>query len=94
MSYAAFMSHTCWHFVCQAEKGLGGGASGRHWTSCEALSDIAIDALSAALARNNLMTLVALHIAPLKPLNGVAGEMFINAAEVNLELRNRYGSPS
>ena len=35
------------------------------------------------------MTLVGLHIAPLKPLNGVAGEMFINAAEVNLELRNR-----
>jgi K+-transporting ATPase ATPase C chain len=28
------------------------------------------------------------------PLNGLAGEKLINVLEVNLELRNRYGSPS
>ena len=28
------------------------------------------------------------------PFNGLAGEKMINVLEVNLELRNRYGSPS
>jgi K+-transporting ATPase ATPase C chain len=28
------------------------------------------------------------------PFNGLAGEKLINVLEVNLELRNRYGSPS